>query len=141
MKPKKVKDLIPSLAEQLQLSEKDVKAVLDVYWDKVRKALSSLEYEHINIPDLGMFGLKPWMVDKKLRINEFLINKYTENPTAGSLTILNNLSKDNIKLKASKKKLEELKIKKQKIRDERYTQSMEGEGQDSGGAEEQDIQE
>lgn len=141
MKPKKVKNLIPNLAEQLQLSDKDVKAVLDVYWDKVRKALSSLEYEYINIPDLGMFGLKPWMVDKKLRINEFLINKYTENPTAGSLTILNNLSKDNIKLKASKKKLEELKTKKQKIRDERYTQSLEGERQDSGGAEEQDIQE
>lgn len=141
MKPKKVKDLIPKLAEQLQLSEKDIKAVLDVYWDKVRKTLSSLEYEYVDIPGFGVFGLKPWMVDKKLRVNEYLINKYTENPTAGSLTILNNLSKDNIKLNASKKKLEELKIKKQKIRDERYSKNMEGEGQDSGGTEEQNVQE
>jgi hypothetical protein len=54
---------------------------------------------------------------------------------------LNNLSKDNIKLNASKKKLEELKIKKQKIRDERYSKNMEGEGQDSGGTEEQNVQE
>lgn len=141
MKPKKVKDLIPKLAEQLQLSEKDIKAVLDLYWDKVRKTLSSLEYEYVDIPEFGVFGLKPWMVDKKLRVNEYLINKYTENPTVGSLTILNNLSKDNIKLNTSKKKLEELKIKKQKIRNERYAQNMEGEGQDSRGTEEQNVQE
>ena len=136
MKPKKVKDLIPELSQKLQLSELEIKSVLDLYWDKVRKTLSSLEHEHVNLPGLGTFGLKSWMVEKKLRINDYLINKYTENPTASSLTILNNLSKDNLKLHNSKKKLEELQTKKQKIKNERRTQNMEGEGQDSGGTEE-----
>ena len=113
-----------------------VDSSLDTYWDKVRKTLSSLEYEYVFLPNLGTFGLKPWMVDKKLRINDHLISKYTENPTASSLSILNSLSKDNIKLNASKKKLEELQTKKQKIKHERRVQNMEGEGQDSGGTQE-----
>ena len=131
MKPKKVKDLIPKISKELQLSEQEIKSVLDVYWDKVRKTLSSLEYEYVNVPGLGMFGLKPWMVDKRLKVNHHLIEKYIANPTAGSLTILNNLSKDNIKLNSAKEKLESLKEKKEKIKYERRNQSLEGEGKDS----------
>ncbi len=131
MKPKKVKDLIPKISKELQLSEEEVKSVLDVYWDKVRKSLSSLEYEYVNVPGLGVFGVKPWMVEKKLRINNHLIEKYINTPTVGSLTIINNLSKDNIKLNSTKEKLEVLKQKKEKIKHERRNQNLEGEEQDS----------
>jgi nucleoid DNA-binding protein len=131
LKPKKVKDLIPKISKELQLSEEEVKSVLDVYWDKVRKSLSSLEYEYVNVPGLGVFGVKPWMVEKKLRINNHLIEKYINTPTVGSLTIINNLSKDNIKLNSTKEKLEVLKQKKEKIKHERRNQNLEGEEQDS----------
>lgn len=131
MKPKKVKELIPQLSKELQLSEEEIKSVLDVYWDKVRKSLSSLEHEYVNVPGLGVFGLKPWMVDKKLRINNYLIQKYIDTPTAGSLTIINGLSKDNIKLNNAKEKLQSLKEKKDKIKHERRNQNLEGEEQDS----------
>lgn len=131
MKPKKVKDLIPKISKELQLSEEEVKSVIDIYWDKVRKALSSLEYEHVNVPGLGVFGVKPWMVEKKLRINNHLIEKYINTPTVGSLTIINNLSKDNIKLNSTKERLEVLKQKKEKIKHERRNQNLEGEEQDS----------
>jgi len=131
LKPKKVKDLIPKISKELQLSEEEVKSVIDIYWDKVRKALSSLEYEHVNVPGLGVFGVKPWMVEKKLRINNHLIEKYINTPTVGSLTIINNLSKDNIKLNSTKERLEVLKQKKEKIKHERRNQNLEGEEQDS----------
>ena len=39
MKPQKLKDLLPKLSKQLQLSEEEIKSVLDIYWDKVRKSL------------------------------------------------------------------------------------------------------
>ena len=131
MKPKKTKQLIPELAKKLHLSEQEVKSVMDVYWDKVRKTLSSLDHTHVYLKGLGTFYLKPWSVDKKLTINDAVINKYIENPTAGGLTIINNLSKDNIKLKIAKEKLTEQSLKKERIKHERRNQNLEGEEQDS----------
>lgn len=104
---------------------------MDVYWDKVRKTLSSLDHTHVYLKGLGTFYLKPWSVDKKLTINDAVINKYIENPTAGGLTIINNLSKDNIKLKIAKEKLTEQSLKKERIKHERRNQNLEGEEQDS----------
>lgn len=131
MNPKKVKNLIPELAKKLQLSEEQVKSVLDVYWDKVRKTLSSLEYNHINLKGLGSFNVKPWMIDKKIKMNKCIIDRYIENPTSGGLTIINNLSKDNLKLEAAIEKVKESNIKKENIRNERRNQNLEGEEQDS----------
>ena len=131
MKPKKVKDLIPELAKKWQLSEEQVKSVLDVYWDKVRKTLSSLEYNHINLRGLGSFNVKPWMVEKKIKVNEAIIDRYIQNPTSGGLTTINNLSKDNLKLEAALEKAKEDNIRKENIRHERRNQNLEGEEQDS----------
>ena len=131
MKPKKVKNLIPELAQKLQLSEEEVKSVLDVYWDKVRKTLSSLEYNNINLKGLGSLNVKQWMIEKKLRMNKCIIDRYIENPTSGGLTIINNLSKDNLKLEVAMEKVKEANIKKENIKHERRNQNLEGEGQDS----------
>lgn len=131
MKPKKVKDLIPHLAKELQLSESEVKSVLDVYWDRVRKTLSSLEHNRVYLKGLGTFYIKPWSVDKNLRMNDALIDRYTQNPTPGSLTIMNNLFKDNIKLNRVKEVEQGYKEEWKKRRDERRNPSLEGEEQDS----------
>ena len=103
----------------MSLSEEEVKSVLDIYWDKVRKTLSSLEHTHVNLRGFGTFYLKPWSVDKKLKINDFAIQKHVDNPTASSLMIINEIYKDNIKLNAAKEKLIEQSLKKEKIKHER----------------------
>lgn len=131
MKPKKVKDLIPKLSQKLQLSELEIKSVLDVYWDKVRKNLSSLENNHVYLKGLGTFYMRASSVDKQLKMNENIINKYTQNPTAGGLAIINNVLKDNLKLDAAKERLKEESIKKENIKYERRNQNLEGEEQDS----------
>jgi len=128
LKPKKTKELIPELAKKLQLSEEEIKSVLDLYWRKVRKTLSSLEHTHVNLKGLGTFYMKPWTVDKRIKMNDYAIQRYIDNPTNGSLTILNNLSKDNLKLKTAKEELEKQSIKKKEIKDERRNQDLEGEG-------------
>lgn len=131
MKPKKVKDLIPKLSQKLQLSELEIKSVLDVYWDKVRKNLSSLENNHVYLKGLGTFYMRASSVDKQLKMNENIINKYTQNPTAGGLAIINNVLKDNLKLDVAKERLKEESIKKENIKYERRNQNLEGEEQDS----------
>jgi hypothetical protein len=131
LNPKKVKNIIPELAKKLQLSDEQVKSVLDVYWDKVRKTLSSLEHNNINLKGLGSFNVKPWMIDKKIKMNKCIIDRYIENPTSGGLTIINNLSKDNLKLETAMERVKESNIKKENIRNERRNQNLEGEEQNS----------
>lgn len=131
MKPKKVKNLIPQLAKDLQLSEEEIKSVLDLYWDKIRKTLSSLEYNRLYLKGLGTFYVKPWALDKKLKINDALITRYVENPTSGGLTIMNGLFKDNIKLNKVKEREIQNNIKREEKKYERRNQDLEREEQDS----------
>lgn len=128
MKPKKIKDLIPRLAKELQISEKEVQSVLDAYWDSIRKTLSSMEYNRLFLKGLGTFYVKPWSIDKKLKINNAVIGKYSENPTVGGLTIMNQLFKDNMKLEAAKRREVDGNEKKEKKKHDRRNQTLEGEG-------------
>jgi nucleoid DNA-binding protein len=131
LKPKKVKNLLPQLAQELELTEAEIQSVLDIYWDKVRKTLSSLEYNRVFLKGLGTFYIKPWSIDRKLKINDALITRHTENPTVSSLGYINELFKDNVKVnKVKERHLEEERLK-EKIRYERYNKDLEGEGEDS----------
>lgn len=128
MRPKRIKDLLPKLAKELGLSEKEVQSVLDVYWDTVRKTLSSMEHNRIFMKGLGTFYVKPWSIDKKLKINNIVIDKYSQNPTTGGLTIMNQLFKDNMKLEAAKRRESDSNVKKEKKKHDRRNQNLEGEG-------------
>ncbi len=128
MKPKRIKDLLPHLAQQFDLSEKEIASVLDAYWDNVRKTLSSLEHNRIYMKGLGTFYIKPWSIDKKMRINDAVIGKYADNPTAGGLQVIDQLFKDNMKLKNVQEKEEEFKKQKNKKKNDRHNQTLEGEG-------------
>jgi nucleoid DNA-binding protein len=119
------------LSQKLQLSELEIKSVLDVYWDKIRKNLSSLENNHVYLKGLGTFYMRASSVDKQLKMNENIINKYTQNPTAGGLAIINGVLKDNLKLTDARERLKEESIKKENIKYERRNQNLEGEEQDS----------
>lgn len=102
--------------------------MLEVYWDKVRKTLSSLEHNRVFIPRLGTFYVKPWAVERMLKLNAGIINKYTENPTPSSLTILNNALKDNLKFKRLQEVEGQFKEQWEKKRNERRNQDLEREG-------------
>jgi hypothetical protein len=66
LRPKKAKDFIPSVAEQLHLSEDVVKDVVDYYWRNIRKSLSSLDHSRIHLTNLGDFTIKHWKIDEKI---------------------------------------------------------------------------
>lgn len=66
MRPKKAKDFIPSVAEQLHFSEDVVKDVVDYYWRNIRKSLSSLDHSRIHLTNLGDFTIKHWKIDEKI---------------------------------------------------------------------------
>jgi nucleoid DNA-binding protein len=128
LRPKRIKDLLPKLAQELELSEKEIQSVLDVYWDTIRKTLSSMEYNRLYLKGLGTFYVKPWSVDKKLKVNNAVINKYSQNPTAGGLTIMDQLFKDNMKLEAAKRRESISNEKKEEKKNVRRNQNLEGEG-------------
>lgn len=66
MRPKKAKDFIPTVAEQLHFSEDVVKDVVDYYWRNIRKSLSSLDHSRIHLTNLGDFTIKHWKIDEKI---------------------------------------------------------------------------
>lgn len=128
MRPKKAKESIAQIAKELQLSEQEVKSVLDIYWDKIRKTLSSLEHNKVFLKGLGTFYIKTWSLEKRLKINENKVSNCMENPSASGLQMMNDIFKENIKLNAVKQRdMVQNRIKSRK-RDERRNQDLEGEG-------------
>jgi hypothetical protein len=66
LRPKKAKEFISDIAQQLSLSQDIVKDVVDYYWREVRKNLSSLSHTRIHVTNLGDFVTKHWKIDEKI---------------------------------------------------------------------------
>lgn len=66
MKPRKSKDLIPIVAEELGISQQMVSDVTSFYWQEIRKSLSSLKHARIHVTNLGDFTIKHWKLDDKI---------------------------------------------------------------------------
>lgn len=75
LRPKKAKEFIPDVAEQLNLSQDIVKDVVDYYWREVRKSLATLSHSRIHVTNLGDFVTKHWKIDEKIGVLE----KWEEN--------------------------------------------------------------
>ena len=75
MRPKKAKQLLPEVAEQVDLPEQAVKDIIDFYWQEVRKSLSSLKHSRVHITNLGDFTIKHWKLDDRIA----MIEKFKEN--------------------------------------------------------------
>ncbi len=125
MRPKKTKSLIPEVSKKLGIPENEVTSVINVYWGKIRRTLSSLDHNHVYLPGFGTFYVKPWRLDTRLRIIDNMVSNYIQNPTSRSLDIMNELYKDEIKIKGSKERYNLENIKKleiKKLRHERRQQ-------------------
>jgi hypothetical protein len=70
LRPKKAKDYIPFVANELSIHEKLVEDVINYYWQEVRKSLSSMKHSRIHISNLGDFVVKHWKLDEEIRFLE-----------------------------------------------------------------------
>jgi nucleoid DNA-binding protein len=75
LNPRKAKELIPQVAEELSLPNSVIEDVITYYWQEVRKSLSGLKHNRIHVTNLGDFVTKHWKIDDK--INK--LEKWEEN--------------------------------------------------------------
>lgn len=75
LRPKKAKEFIPKVADQLLLPSSFVEDVIDYYWQEVRKSLSGLKHQRIHLTNLGDFIIKDWKIDDKID----MLEKWEEN--------------------------------------------------------------
>ena len=66
MRPKKAKEFIPIVAEQLELPQDCISDIVNYYWEEMRKSLSSLKHQRIHATNLGDFTIKHWKIDDKI---------------------------------------------------------------------------
>lgn len=70
MNPKKAKDFISEVSDELQLPESLVNDIVIYYWQEVRKSLSGLKNSRVHITNLGDFVVKHWKVGEKIKTLE-----------------------------------------------------------------------
>jgi hypothetical protein len=70
LNPKKAKDFISEVADELQLSETLVNDIIIYYWQEVRRSLSGLKNSRIHITNLGDFVVKHWKIKDKIEALE-----------------------------------------------------------------------
>lgn len=75
LKPKKAKEFVRIVANELTISEDLVRDVVNYYWQEVRKHLSSLTATRVHVTNLGDFVTKHWKVDEKIE----MLEKWEEN--------------------------------------------------------------
>lgn len=75
MKPRKAKEFIPCISEELHLPQDLIEDVIDYYWREVRKNLSSVSHSRIHLTNLGDFTIKHWKLDEKIQ----MLEKWEEN--------------------------------------------------------------
>lgn len=72
LRPKKSKELIAPLAEELQVSRTLVEDVTSHFWSAVRESLSRMKHIRVHISNLGDFTCKYWLIDKEVeRLENF----------------------------------------------------------------------
>lgn len=72
MKPVKAKDLIPELAKELNYDEAMIRDILDFYWKRVRKEVSSIKHCRVHLTNLGDLVIKPWKLKERItRLEQF----------------------------------------------------------------------
>lgn len=67
MRPKKAKELLPQVAEELGLPVKMVEDIHNHYWREVWEQLTSPRSIKVHVTNLGDFNTKHWLLDKEIR--------------------------------------------------------------------------
>lgn len=142
MKPRKSKDFIPIVAEELNLSQQMVSDVTSFYWQEIRKSLSSLKHARIHVTNLGDFTIKHWKLDDKIEKLETFKENFRQK---GLQEIVTRFRTDEtlFDLKAIKALMEEekqrkdfIKLHKTKSNESKreHNKDMESQGSDPGGS-------
>jgi hypothetical protein len=142
LKPRKSKDLIPIVAEELGLSQQMVSDVTSFYWQEIRKSLSSLKHARIHVTNLGDFTIKHWKLDDKIEKLETFKENFRQK---GLQEIVTRFRTDEtlFDLKAIKALMEEekqrkdfIKLHKTKSNESKreHNQDFESQGSDTGGS-------
>jgi hypothetical protein len=142
LKPRKSKDLIPIVAEQLGVSQQMVSDVTSFYWQEIRKSLSSLKHARIHVTNLGDFTIKHWKLDDKIEKLETFKENFRQK---GLQEIVTRFRTDEslFDLKAIKALMEEekqrkdfIKLHKTKSNESKreHNKDMESQGSDTGGS-------
>lgn len=75
LNPRKAKEFIPQVAEELALHSSLVEDVITHYWQEIRKSLSGLKHNRIHVTNLGDFVTKHWKLDDRIE----QLEKWEEN--------------------------------------------------------------
>jgi nucleoid DNA-binding protein len=138
LNPRKAKELIPQVAEELSLPDSLIEDVITYYWQEVRKSLSGLKHNRIHVTNLGDFVTKHWKIDDK--INQ--LEKWEENNKLKGmqeLTARFKTAETLFDLKALKKFIEEENQRKDFIKlhthesKRKHNKNLESKGADSRG--------
>jgi hypothetical protein len=106
LRPRKAKELIPEVAQELGIPQHIVTDVVDYYWQEVRKNLSSLSHVRVHLTNLGDFTIKHWKIDDKID----MLERWEENNRQKGLqqiTARFKTAESLFQLKDVKKKVEE----------------------------------
>lgn len=132
MYPKKPNLIIKQTAEELNISESKVDAVVSFYYKELRKELSLLRELKVNVPNLGYFQIRPSRVNKSIKKMQDQL-KDLQDPT-----FINHYNK--LRLESKLKTLIDIKAKidvfleeRKKIRDEQVKYYMEKQKANNGG--------
>lgn len=87
MQPKKVKQLLPGIAQQLYLPLEMVELVNKFFWDNTRKALADAPKMTVHIPNLGDFEIKHWKLQNELNSTMALLEKISSQEKPNSHVI------------------------------------------------------
>lgn len=73
MVPKKAKEFIPLVSEQLGLDKELIDAVVSVYWKEIRLALTELKGNRVNVQNFGIFvSRKKKLLDLEYKYSNFV---------------------------------------------------------------------
>jgi hypothetical protein len=141
LKPLKIKDVIPVVAAQLNISADTVDAVTAFYWAEVRHALTNMKYVRVHLTNLGDFTTKHWLLDKYIQKYQF-INDRLQNRE--SKTVMANQVNEKLGLLRQMREVYDIEMQRKdfikqykKLNNEssqQLDQDMEEQGSDPGGS-------
>jgi nucleoid DNA-binding protein len=116
--PKKAKDFIPLVAKELGIDQDLVDEIVSVYWKEVRKALSELQGNRVNVVNFGVFATRrhkmlelekkySFFVEERKDVKTFrryAVLKETQSRLDAIRRLLSELEKDKLKKETVKNK-------------------------------------
>lgn len=145
MIPKKAKEFIKPTVEITGESEELVKAVIELYWSKLKKSLSDLKAPNIIVNGLGTFKLKTWKIDEyEKEQNDYLKHHKTKKRDVNFQTfaIIKELESKLEKVAKVKELIQQDVLKKEEVKRRRYgtKNNLDKPQEDTGGDDKLSIQ-